>query len=651
MIDRLRQLVLAVSIRAKILGLATGLVLFLGVGAILAVRAGVRQAQSTELRARGVSLARDLAARSAQPILTDDRYALHQLIQNAISDDSDVRYVIMENRRGGVLAHSFPSRVPGDLVRLRAHEGGQSPAVQMVNSDEGVLTDVALPILEGRLGRLRVGLSHQRIDALLRETMTALGAAIGGALLLVLAVALALTRVLTQPITELVSVTRAVSGGELTARAKLYADDEIGELARSFNVMIDKLAGSRMELLRRLQELETLNATSEAVGGKLPLGELLQVALKRILELTGLSTGWILLNDGQRMRLAAHVGLPPGLTTGTEEPGSGCPCESAIREIHARVVNDSQGACDCPIRSQAADDGVGGEKVCVPLVAGRRVVGVLNLTSAAGRPFAQQEASLLDSIGCQIGLAVENARLWEEAKSREAQLGQLLSRIINAQEAERKRIARELHDEAGQLLTTLSLSLRTIEEIQGLPDATRCLVADSKELVGRLLEELHRLAVDLRPQALDQLGLVGAIESCVREFGGRAGLETDIDFVDVDDVRPSTEVEITVYRVVQEALANVRKHAKASRVGVLLKRLNGSVVAVVEDDGVGFDAAGASGLALDGHLGLFGMQERAMLLNGRLTVESEPGRGTTVIVEIPLDVGRNPISRPEAVAV
>jgi signal transduction histidine kinase len=272
----------------------------------------------------------------------------------------------------------------------------------------------------------------------------------------------------------------------------------------------------------------------------------------------------------------------------------------------------------------------------VPLVAGERVVGVLNVVSAAPRILGQEEVRLLDSVGRQVGLAVENARLWEEVKGREARLAQLVTQLISTQEAERKRIARELHDEAGQRLAAVSLGLQTIEQTDGLPDAVKHLVADSMELLKRLLDEVHQLAVDLRPHALDQLGLRGAIESCVREFGQRTALRTDLEVSGFDDARPSSDIEIAIYRVVQEALANVRKHANASRVGVLLKRLNGSVVVVVEDDGIGFDAAGALRLAEDGQLGLFGMRERAALLNGQLTIESGRGQGTTVIVEIPI---------------
>ena len=469
MVDRLTRALLAISIRGKILGMAAGLVLFLGISAILLVRAEISSVLSADLRTRGIALAGDLAARSTDLILTDNRFAIHQLILDTLKTDPDVRYVFVQGVRKNIIAHSFALRVPSGLAAANDVDGQQPYAIRLLNSEEGLLTDVAVPILDGRIGRIRVGLSNKRLDASRAQAMATLGAASGVALLLSLGVALLLTNVLMRPVTELVFVTRAVGRGDLSARAMRHADDEIGELTEAFNVMVESLTRSTADLLQR-----------------------------------------------------------------------------------------------------------------------------------------------------------------------KARLGQLLSQIISAQEDERKRIARELHDEAGQLLSALSLGLGAIAQIQDLPPAAGRLVADAKELLKRLLDEVHRLAVDLRPQALDQLGLAGAIESCVEEFGERTGLRTDLEVSGLGGVSLSSIVEIAIYRVVQEALANVRKHAHASRVGVILQRVNGAVVAIVEDDGIGFDAEGAPGLAAGGHLGLFGMQERAALLNGRVAIESERGRGTKVIVEFPL---------------
>lgn len=262
----------------------------------------------------------------------------------------------------------------------------------------------------------------------------------------------------------------------------------------------------------------------------------------------------------------------------------------------------------------------------------------MNVASAQARQFTPEEITLLDSIGRQIGVAVENARLWEEVKRRDALRGQLLSQVINAQEAERKRISRELHDEAGQLLTALMVGLRTLEQTPAIPGSALQDIANLKELAKRIYEEIHRLAVELRPKALDQLGLVRAVESYAREFGERVGLSISFEASGLDGVQLPGEVETALYRLIQEALSNIAKHAAASRAEILLERRGESLVAVIEDDGCGFDVESALHPTAGErpHLGLFGMQERAALLGGRLTIESGPGQGTTVFVEIPL---------------
>lgn len=285
--------------------------------------------------------------------------------------------------------------------------------------------------------------------------------------------------------------------------------------------------------------------------------------------------------------------------------------------------------------------------VCVPLIAGERVVGLLNLADDQGRVFTSEELRLLGSIGRQVGVAVENARLWDEVKRKEALRGQLLSQVIGAQEAERKRIARELHDEAGQSLTALLLGLRTLDQDPALSDSSRHHLADLRTLAKDLFDDLHRLAVELRPDALDHLGLVGAVESCLRDFGARAGLTIDFHASGVDGLRVPGDVEIAIYRIAQEALGNVVRHAAASRVDVLLERRNDALILIVEDDGRGFDVDRAlhpAPLDDERRLGLFGVQERAALLNGRVTIESEHGRGTTLFVEIPLGESYDPDS-------
>ncbi len=636
-LERFWRRITGVSIGVKILGIVAGIVLLLGFAVALQMRARLQVELGASLEARGVAIARDLSARSADLILTGNTFTLYQLIRDTLENNPDVRYAFVLDSNGNVLVHSFGQGVPPDLLDVNSVAGKDAYRVQVLESDEGLITDVAVPILAGRAGVARVGLSQHRLgDSVAEATWGLIGVTVI-ALAVGLGVALVLTSVLTRPVLELVGVARAVGRGNLSTKARHHMDDEIGELASAFNTMTDDLAHSRADLLRRMRELGTLNATATAISGELSLTAMLQAALDKVLEVINLRAGWIFLADGEA-ELPLHLVVQSGLSSAfaSEEAGrelGRCVCGHILRNGRPAIVNDIRRECPRLSPEVVAAEGL----VChasVPLIARDRVVGVMNVASAEARQFTAEEMALLDSVGRQIGVAVENARLWEEVKRKEALRGQLLIQVITAQEAERKRIARELHDEAGQLLTTLLVSLRTLEQTPVLPDAAQRSVADIKELGRRIFDEVHRLAVELRPDVLDQLGLVRAVESCVREFGKRVGLKTDFEASGLDGLQLSGEVEIAVYRIVQEALANVARHAAASHVGVMLERRNGALVAVVEDDGRGFatDATEAD----RPHLGLFGMQERAALLGGRLTIESERGKGTTVFVEVPL---------------
>jgi two-component system, NarL family, sensor histidine kinase DevS len=203
--------------------------------------------------------------------------------------------------------------------------------------------------------------------------------------------------------------------------------------------------------------------------------------------------------------------------------------------------------------------------------------------------------------------------------------------VVDAQELERRRLSRELHDQTGQALTSILLGLRALEETLDSDDSrSRKATADLRELVVGTLQDVRRLALELRPSALDDFGLVAALEHLTATFGEQTGMKVDFGAALGDERLPS-EVETALYRIVQESLTNIVKHAQAQRVSIALTKMEGSVKAVVEDDGRGFDPA-----RTDGGFGLVGMGERLALLGGRLRIESSPGSGTTIAADVPL---------------
>jgi signal transduction histidine kinase len=205
-----------------------------------------------------------------------------------------------------------------------------------------------------------------------------------------------------------------------------------------------------------------------------------------------------------------------------------------------------------------------------------------------------------------------------------------LRRVLSGQELERRRLARELHDETGQALTSILLGLKSVEEAKD-PASIEQAARHLRELIVATLQDVRRLAVELRPKALDDFGLVPALERLAETISEHSGIPVQIA-AQLGDERLPGEIETTLYRLVQEALTNVVKHARAKHVSILLVRRQDRVTAVVEDDGQGFDPQ----TTREDALGLVGMRERIGIVGGRLNVESRPDAGTTIAVEVPL---------------
>jgi len=232
-------------------------------------------------------------------------------------------------------------------------------------------------------------------------------------------------------------------------------------------------------------------------------------------------------------------------------------------------------------------------------------------------------------------VVAERARAVAEEQARAHR--DLLGQVIAAQEAERARVSRDLHDDVGQALTSVLLGLRLVEDSLAGTDVdavqARRRLADLRELVADGLRRARQLAFDLRPTVLDDIGLEPALHRLREEMARRSGLVIELDTAalhDEDRLAPGTET--VVYRVVQESLTNVIRHAEASSASVTLSLIDGQVRVFIEDDGVGFDSA--QPLARP-HLGTQGMQERAQLIDGSLSITSRPGEGTVVLLEVP----------------
>lgn len=273
--------------------------------------------------------------------------------------------------------------------------------------------------------------------------------------------------------------------------------------------------------------------------------------------------------------------------------------------------------------------------LALPIAIGDQPAGTFVIVSRVRDPFAALDQDFHHTLGQQIGAALQHSQLYAELEARSAELSRASSSLLRAEEAERRRIARELHDETGQVLTAIRLELGLLaRQVEGNVPAREALDR-AIALTGTALETIRATVRGLRPAALDDLGLVPAVEALAEEFSGRTGVIVDLDAqAPPPDIAP--EVEVALYRIFQEALTNVARHAEARRVQAFIRPEAGMMVLVVQDDGRGFDPSKAA-KAGDHRAGLTGMRERLLGLGGRLDVTTSPGQGVRLEARMPLE--------------
>jgi signal transduction histidine kinase len=364
------------------------------------------------------------------------------------------------------------------------------------------------------------------------------------------------------------------------------------------------------------RQLESLFELSNAVARETDLDRLLELVAERLQALLEARLVTVALPAGpEELRIVTAAGELADEVVGELLPLHGSKTGRVLERLRSERVDS---ILDDPEVDRVFTRRVNARTgLWVPLLVNARPIGVISAYDKLGPDarFSDDDVRIAETFATRAAVAVELS----ERVERES-----LRRVVAAQELERQRLARELHDETGQALTSILLGLKQLEAADS-PEA----VTGLRELVVATLQDVRRLAVELRPKVLDDFGLVPALERLTQAFAEQTGIAVDLEAGLVTDRLPR-EVETAIYRVVQEALTNVVKHARASRVSVLLTRDGGRIKAVIEDDGTGFEAASDG----DG-IGLIGMRERVELLNGTLTVESSATSGTTVAAEVP----------------
>ena len=281
--------------------------------------------------------------------------------------------------------------------------------------------------------------------------------------------------------------------------------------------------------------------------------------------------------------------------------------------------------------------GMGDRTLGMPLVIQEYVAGSLVLSVDADSTWlTPRDLSLIRTTAGQLSLAVANAMLYREVQNRDALRGELLHQIVSAQEQERQRVARDLHDGVGQMATALGMGLAAARDsVRTDPKLAERQLVELKTMSGQLVQELQGLIAGLRPTVLDNLGLVPALDGLVQEFEERTQVKTVFKLTG-NRRRIVPDIETIVFRIAQESLSNVTKHARATLVSILISFSVSAIGLRIKDNGCGFDPQEILGSDPKHHWGLVGIKERVALVGGTCDIVSWPGAGTTIQVNIPL---------------
>ncbi|HZD56030.1 MAG TPA: cache domain-containing protein [Anaerolineales bacterium] len=444
----------------------------------------------------------------------------------------------------------------------------------------------------------------------------------------------------------ILAATKKLESGDLEVRTGLpYGQGELSQLARAFDQMAGALRQretehrrAQEEIMHHNRDLTALNTITAAVSSSLELPEVLE-SLKQLLEeQLNVPGGIIYFYDefDDSLYVEAAWGVPATILAEFKRL-------SADTLHYEQVIRNKESVLR-PDLDQVIPFHVLGLKqyrpkwksyLCVPLVAKGGVQGVLDLFSQTPTEFTVEHVALFTSLGLQVGVAIQNARLFEQIWAGRRRLQMLSQELLEVQEAERLHISRELHDEVGQALTAVKVNLQAASRLADSSSLTPYL-EESIGVVERTLDQVRNLSLDLRPSMLDDLGVLAAVRWYLDRQAKRAGFRAHFA-ADMPDVRLSSDLETTCFRVVQEALTNAVRHSQAQNVWVTIQQCDSELELVIRDDGVGFDVSsvmkrGAGDLSL----GLLGMQERVELTGGKIQIKSDPERGTEIRALFPL---------------
>nr|WP_239094039.1 histidine kinase [Bacillus sp. B15-48] len=589
-------------------------IILVTINSLFSIRHSITETLSKQLDDRVSSIGSDVAAKSSDLLLTNNIYALQKLVNDTKSNNNDIEYVFILNERGRPIVHTYGQEKISKELKGINQAKEEAVNLVMFDSEKGTIRDVAVPIGREFFGTARVGLREDSLKQAINDVTTQMFSTMFIGLVLSFLIVHGLTSVITLPITKLVNSTKRVSKGDFTSRINNFPNDEIGKLTRSFNTMLDDLEKERNtkekyfnEIVTQNRELTLLNSIPANITSMEELKIELRKLIKHIVQELSLNSAFIHIRLSNKVEIISEFKEKCLIERNFDGDEQRCVCES-----NEMKINNS-----FPLFIK--EDYCGKVQIC---------------NSKTLDPYT---VKILKSISNQLSVTFENIQLWEEVKNKEKIRQKLLEKIMSVQEEERKRIARELHDETSHSLSSMLLGLKVLQEAS-TDEAREEQIRKLRKLTQATIEEVHDLAWQLRPSILDKFGLKVAIERYLEEFRNKYPVELDLIINGIDTIRLRPEIETAIFRIVQESLTNILKYANASSVSVIIVKNQHLISVMVEDDGVGFLVDEVLNKEPSKYnLGLRGMQERISLLGGTFNIEAAPHEGTSIMVKIPLN--------------
>ncbi|WP_280769874.1 histidine kinase [Salipaludibacillus daqingensis] len=588
------------SVRTKILIMTIGLIFLMGMTFSFVMRELITAKLTEDLHLRAETVANDLASRSSDYVILNDIYSLYKLFDETISNHNDIEYIFLVDSNQDVYLDSFGEEysVSDELLFKNmidyGRESERGPSLIEFDSPDGKIHDVAAPVSNINTDYIRVGLNESEIEKAVNEmtiiiSFTTLLLSALGAL-----ISIFFTNFIYRDMKRLMNGIRKVKDGDLSQDIIIKSKDEIGKLGEEFNEMTTHLYKQKAKNEKYLEDLKRRNSQLLLLQ-ELAVSSSDEFDFQKVLD-----------------RVVTNIGLEFSLVT----------FKIAIyfsnQEFQA-VYNNKDLA-----KTQFLEKSYIIEKENI-------YYGEINCTF--NESVSEHSVKYFESLGKQLAIIVENAKLWKELTHKEEIREKLLERLIYAQEEERKRIARELHDETSQSLTSILVSLKLLKQ-KMIDDSHSEEIDQIKQVARHTLEEIHYISYSLRPSVLDDLGLIAAIERYTEEFMGKYSIDIDTQVMGFKSLRLPTVIEVTIYRVIQEALTNIARHAKAENVSIILEAGEKTLSIIIEDDGIGFNVKEINHQdTLKKHLGLKGMQERVELIGGKFYIESHVEIGTTIYIK------------------